>query len=148
MAPAGLKDRDGEPVFEEVWQAQMLGIADLLVAATVISADAWSTTLGAELRKSAAAGRVDNAETYYRSVLAALQTLLYEAGMVAREEVDAREADWRSAYLNTPHGMPIVSEVPELPILAPLEEVCARFLASVRILMLVGRWSLAREFRD
>ncbi len=108
MAPAELKDKYGEPVFEEAWQGQVLGIADLLVAATVISADAWSTTLGAELRKCAAAGRVDNAETYYRSVLAALQTLLNEAGMVAREEVDVREADWRSAYLNTPHGMPVV----------------------------------------
>ena len=108
MAPARLKDRDGEPVFEEAWQAQVLGIADLLVAANAIAADAWSITLGAELRKSAAAGRADNSETYYRSVLAAVQTLLHEVGMVAREEVDTREADWRSAYLNTPHGMPVV----------------------------------------
>lgn len=105
--PAPLRDRDGEPVFEEAWQAQALGIADLMVETKVIAADLWSETLGAELRKSAAAGDPDNADTYYRAVLAALQMLLYETGQAASEEVDTREADWRSAYLNTPHGMPV-----------------------------------------
>lgn len=102
-----LKRRDDEPVFDEPWQAQALGMADMLVTASVISADAWATALGAELRKGAAAGVADDAEAYYRAVLAALQALLYEAGATSREEVDVREDEWRRAYLNTPHGKPV-----------------------------------------
>ncbi len=76
-----LKRRDDEPMFDEPWQAQALGMADLLVTAGVISADAWAAALGAELRKGANSGGADDAETYYRAVLTALQTLLCEAGV-------------------------------------------------------------------
>jgi hypothetical protein len=136
-----LKRRDEEPMFDEPWQAQVLGMADILVTAGVISSDAWATALGAELCKGAASTnprvkdvasfspippvvlgcvrlscyvfdpRVskveDNAENYYRAVLAALQALLYEAGATSREELDIREDEWRHAYLNTPHGKPV-----------------------------------------
>ena len=94
-------------MFDEPWQAQVLGMADILVTAGVISSDAWATALGAELRKGAASKVEDNAENYYRAVLAALQALLYEAGATSREEVDIREDEWRHAYLNTPHGKPV-----------------------------------------
>ncbi len=88
-----LKRRDDEPVFDEPWQAQALGMADMLVTAGVISADAWATALGTELRKGAEAGVADDAEAYYRAVLAALQALLYEAGATSREEVDVCEEE-------------------------------------------------------
>ena len=110
-----LKRRDTEPVFDEPWQAQALGMADMLVTAGVISADAWATALGAELRKGAAAGVADDAEAYYRAVLAALQSLLYEAGATSREEVDSREDEWRRAYLKTPHGKPVELGASSLP---------------------------------
>jgi nitrile hydratase accessory protein len=107
-APLGpLKRRDDEPVFDEPWQAQALSMADLLVTAGVISADAWAKALGAEIRAGASAGLADDAETYYRAVLAALQSLLYEVGATSREEVDVRADAWRRAYLNTPHGKPV-----------------------------------------
>ena len=109
-----LKRRDDEPMFDEPWQAQALGMADLLVTAGVISADAWAAALGAELRKGANSGGADDAETYYRAVLTALQTLLCEAGATSREEVDVREAEWRRAYLNTPHGVPVELAVSDI----------------------------------
>lgn len=102
-----LKRRDDEPVFDEQWQAQVLGMADILVTAGVISSDAWADALGAELRKSAADGTADDAKSYYSAVLAALQALLYESGATAREEIAACEDAWRRAYLNTPHGKPV-----------------------------------------
>ena len=105
-----LKRRDDEPTFDEPWQAQVLGMADMLVTAGVISADAWARTLGAELGKSSASGAEDNVEAYYRAVLAALQILLYELGATSREEVDIRQDEWRRAYLNTPHGQPVSLE--------------------------------------
>ena len=111
-----LKRRDDEPVFDEQWQAQVLGMADILVNSGVISSDAWADALGAELRKSAADGTADDAEAYYHAVLAALQTLLYESGATAREEITACEDAWRRAYLNTPHGKPV-----ELHASAPID---------------------------
>ena len=102
-----LKRRDDEPMFDEPWQAQVSGTGDILVTAGVISSDAWATTLGAELRKGATSKVKDNAEDYYRAVLAALQALLYGAGVTSREEVDIREDEWRRSYLNTPHGKPV-----------------------------------------
>jgi nitrile hydratase accessory protein len=109
-----LKRRDDEPMFDEPWQAQALGMADMLVTAGVISAAAWARALGAELRKSAASGAEDNAEAYYRAVLAALQLLLYEARLTSREEVDVREDEWRCAYLHTPHGKPVTLDASSL----------------------------------
>ena len=105
-----LKRRDDEPTFDEPWQAQVLSMADILVTAGVISADAWARTLGAELGKSSASGAEDNVEEYYRAVLAALQILLYEFGLTSREAVDIRQDEWRRAYLNTPHGQPVSLE--------------------------------------
>jgi nitrile hydratase accessory protein len=99
--------RDGEPTFDETWQAQALGIADALVAAGVIAADAWAARLGAILRARAEAGAADDADTYYGAVLEALETLLTETGSAAASEVDRRQQQWRRAYLNTPHGKPV-----------------------------------------
>jgi nitrile hydratase accessory protein len=107
-APLGhLKRRDDEPIFNEPWQAQVMGMAEILVAKGVIPKDGWAAALGTELRDGAAAGMPDDAETYYRAVLAAIQKLLHETGVTARDEVDVRESEWRHAYLNTPHGMPV-----------------------------------------
>jgi len=99
--------RDGEPTFDEPWQAQALGIADALVAAGVIAADAWAARLGAILRARAEAGAANDADTYYGAVLEALETLLTETGSAAASEVDRRQQQWRRAYLNTPHGKPV-----------------------------------------
>jgi len=102
-----LKRRDDEPTFDEPWQAQVLGIADALVAAGVIAADAWAARLGAILQALAEAGAADDADTYYGAVLEALETLLAETGSAASSEIYRREQQWRRAYLNTPHGKPV-----------------------------------------
>lgn len=102
-----LKRRDGEPAFDETWQAQALAMADLMVQKGIVSADAWAQALGAKLRESASIGEADNAQTYYRAVLGALEGLLARTGAAPSAAVCAREAEWRRAYLNTPHGQPV-----------------------------------------
>ena len=104
---APLKRRDNEPTFDESWQAQVLGMADALVSKRVIAADTWAEALGAALRKRSVEGSHDDAELYYSAVLDAVETLLFDSGKVAPKEVNAREAQWRKAYLNTPHGQPV-----------------------------------------
>jgi nitrile hydratase accessory protein len=102
-----LKRRDDEPTFDEPWQAQALGVADALVSSGVISVDAWAEALSAALRKRFAEGANDDAELYYSAVLDAVETLLYDSGKVAPNDVSTREKQWRNAYLNTPHGQPV-----------------------------------------
>lgn len=102
-----LARRDGEPVFDEPWQAQTLAIAAALVDSDAISAARWSQTLGAALRKAEAEGAEDSPQTYYRSALVALETSLVDAGYLCAGDLEARVAAWRRAYLNTPHGAPV-----------------------------------------
>jgi nitrile hydratase accessory protein len=100
-----LKAKDGEPVFGEPWHAQTLALADLLVKSGTISSARWAETLGAEIR--ALSAEPDDRETYYRAVLAALESVLAENGSVTPVELHEREHQWERAYLRTPHGKPV-----------------------------------------
>ncbi len=102
-----LKCKDGDPIFDEPWQAQALAMADTLVQSGRIRRSDWAEALGAKLREAASEGRDDTTETYYRAVMSALESLLEYTGTIEGDEVGARQAQWRRAYLNTPHGQPV-----------------------------------------
>ncbi len=103
-----LARRDDEPVFDEPWQAQAMALASNLIDQGVFSNIEWSDALGAELESAEARGDCDDAQTYYRSVLAALERLLASDGRVSTSNLGSRTEAWRRAYLNTPHGQPVV----------------------------------------
>ena len=102
-----LRRKDGDPTFEEAWQAQSLAIADTLVSAGVVTATRWAEALGSELKSAARAGAADDADTYYLAVLGAVEKLLRQIEIIGRDELDARVEAWRQAYLSTPHGEPV-----------------------------------------
>ncbi len=102
-----LARRDGEPVFDEPWQAQALAAAYALAENGLFTRQAWSETLGAELRRAEDAGAPDTAETYYRAVVTALERLVAESGAASTEALAERREAWRQAYLDTPHGQPV-----------------------------------------
>lgn len=99
--------RDGEPVFAEPWQAQVVAVAAALVAAGRFSAAQWSDTLGAEIVKANAAGAPDNAGTYYQCALEALERLSKEQALTDAAQLAARKEAWIEAYEHTPHGQPV-----------------------------------------
>jgi nitrile hydratase accessory protein len=105
--PGPLARRDGEPAFDEPWQAQVMALAFTLVQQGAFSNARWSATLGARLQAAEERGEPDDAATYYRAALAALEALLAETGRIAHEDLAARTEAWRRAYLNTPHGQPV-----------------------------------------
>lgn len=105
--PAPLKARDGEPVFQEPWQAQVVAIAAELVARGRFTAAAWSETLGEEIRQATAQGRPDTAETYYQAALQALERLVTVNALASPAQLLARKEAWIRAYLHTPHGQPV-----------------------------------------
>lgn len=104
---APLAATDGEPAFEQPWQAQVLAIADTLVQSGLFSASAWSDALGAELKRAIERGEADNQETYYRCALQALETLVAANSEIDRKAMQGKRDDWEQAYLLTPHGQPV-----------------------------------------
>ncbi len=98
-----LRRRDGEPVFDEAWQAQALAMADTLVKRGVFTSAQWAEALGTAVREDDA----DTTESYYAAVLRAVERLLDAAGAVGLPEITDRRDAWARAYENTPHGAPV-----------------------------------------
>ena len=98
---------DDEPTFSEAWQAQVLAIAQNLIAEGKITADDWSNALGAALREVQVDAETDTVENYYQAALNALETVLQVNCGVSRQAIDQRKSDWARAYEITPHGQPV-----------------------------------------
>jgi len=101
------KRMDGEPVFDEPWQAQVLAMVDTLIDNGTIEATAWSDSLGNELKKAQRLDASDDMTTYYKAVLQALEQLLDRYTDISRTEVSNKRDAWEQAYLATPHGQPV-----------------------------------------
>jgi len=102
-----LKARDGEPIFAEPWQAQVIALAAALVAEGRFSAAQWSAALGAEIRRASQAGAPDTTATYYQCALDALERLAREQALTDATALAMRKAAWIEAYEHTPHGQPV-----------------------------------------
>mgnify|MGYP001816978629 CR=1 FL=1 len=98
---------DGQPAFDEPWQAEVLAIADTLVQNGMFSASAWSDALGEVLKQAQSSGASDNQETYYQCVLKALEGLVASHSDIDRQAMAGKRKDWEQAYLSTPHGQPV-----------------------------------------
>ena len=98
MPHSSLPQSDDGPAFDEPWQAQVLGIADRLVDAGVLSAKDWAEGLGRELQTAMESGAPDNKETYHRAVLTALERLLGGSGVIRRDELGLRSKPQADTY--------------------------------------------------
>ena len=98
---------DDDPTFNEAWQAQVLAIAQNLIATGAIGADDWSNALGAALRELQVDAETDTVENYYQAALNALETVLQVNCGVSKQVMDQRKSDWTRAYKTTPHGQPV-----------------------------------------
>ena len=107
ILPGQPRDGDG-PVFAEPWQAQAIALTLNLHEAGHFTWREWAETLGAEIEAARASGDPDLGDTYYRHWLAALERLAAEKGLAQSGELGARKAAWKQAFLNTPHGQPVV----------------------------------------
>jgi nitrile hydratase accessory protein len=101
------RSRDEGPVFAEPWHAEVLAVAYALTAIELFSAPEWAECLGSALEDARRNGEPDTAETYYHSALLALEQLIAERAPEIGTRLEARVEEWRSAYLDTPHGKPV-----------------------------------------
>ncbi len=107
-AVAPLPAKEGEPIFAEAWEAEVLGLAYSLIEAGRITNAAWSDALGAARAAQVARGEVDTRQAYYLAAIEALEKVVEEAGLAKASELSERKADWTQAYETTPHGKPVV----------------------------------------
>jgi len=99
---------DGEPVFDEAWQAQLLAMVDQMIGDGVFTNTLWSETLGQNLKEAEASGQADDIDTYYAAVLRTFETLLAESTGISTSIINDRQKAWELAYLSTPHGQPVL----------------------------------------
>ena len=99
-------DEDG-PVFSAPWEAATFALAVRLSQEGHFSWAEWAETLAQEIAEAQRQGDSDLGNTYYHHWASALERLCAEKGLAGRPEIDRRTADWRRAYLNTPHGKPV-----------------------------------------
>jgi len=88
--PAAIPRRNGEPVFNEPWESRIFGAAVVLCERGLYEWDEFRELLIAEIA-AADAGRDPSAEVqspYYEHFLAALERLLIDKGICAKEEIE------------------------------------------------------------
>ena len=94
--------------FTDPWQAEALALSIALQESGLVSPAEWSNTLAEEIEKARAAGDPADRTTYYKHVIAALERLVAEKGLLSTAAIDQRRHDWKEAYRHTPHGRPVV----------------------------------------
>ena len=105
-AEALLRDADA-PAFAEPWMAHAFACAVQLSRQGLFTWSEWVETFSTEIKAHPAQpGETSNA-AYYRQWLAALETIVGLKGAASTAEITERQATWRQAYLNTPHGQPV-----------------------------------------
>ncbi len=90
-------------MFAEPWQAQAFALTLRLHETGAFTWPEWAAALSAQL----AGDPADDGARYYDHWVAALEGLVAGRRLAAPDELSARKAAWRDAYLRTPHGKPV-----------------------------------------
>lgn len=102
-----LPKTEGEPTFEEPWQAQAFALTVTLHKGGLFTWDEWAATLGDEISRDKAAGGAQDGSNYYALWLGALERLVTDKGAASAADLAALKEAWKENYLVTPHGQPI-----------------------------------------
>ena len=111
----GLADDGSGPVFASPWQAQIFSLVVGLHESGCFSWNEWAEALSREIAEDSNGGadgvmtheEIDPSDSYYRLWVSALEQILGRKTILDSDEVRERVAQWREAYLNTPHGAPV-----------------------------------------
>lgn len=95
------------PAFNEPWHIQAYALAQVLQATGRIAPEDWTRTFAEELRKAAASGAPDDADSYAAALVQALTRIVEGEGLIDEPAIRTRQEAWRRAYLTTPHGNPV-----------------------------------------
>ena len=99
----GLPMDDDQPVFASPWEAQIFALVVGLHQQGCFSWPEWAECLSAEIAALHTKG-----DSYYRLWVTVLERILTGKSIVCSDDIQNRATKWRKAYLNTPHGMPVL----------------------------------------
>ncbi|PPU39799.1 nitrile hydratase accessory protein [Xanthomonas arboricola] len=103
----GLPRDDVEPVFDTPWQAQAFSLIVQLHRAGRFAWRDWVQVFSEQIRTAPAQPGESANDAYYRQWVAAMERMVGGLGLAGKHDIDQRAAQWRQAYLNTPHGHPV-----------------------------------------
>ena len=95
------------PAFAEPWMAHAFACTVQLSRQGIFTWSEWVEAFSAEIEVHPAQSDETSNAAYYRQWLAALETIVGLKGAASTAEINERQATWRQAYLNTPHGQPV-----------------------------------------
>ncbi|ANJ95040.1 nitrile hydratase accessory protein [Serratia sp. TSA_7] len=94
--------------FEHPWQAQVFSLIVYLHQAGQFSWKAWVDVFSDEIKASPMQEHESINDAYYRQWVSAAEKMLLSLELTGEQDIARRTDEWRQAYLNTPHGMPVV----------------------------------------
>ncbi|MEX0560834.1 nitrile hydratase accessory protein [Raoultella terrigena] len=107
-AAVGLPRDEEGPVFDKPWQAKAFSLIVHLHRAGLFPWAEWVRTFSEEIKAAPAQPGESVNDAYYRQWAAAMEKMITALDLIVPEEFTRRTQEWRQAYLNTPHGQPIV----------------------------------------
>ncbi|AVF38017.1 nitrile hydratase accessory protein [Rahnella sikkimica] len=94
--------------FEHPWQAQVFSLIVYLHQAGNFSWKEWVDVFSEEIKASPLRKGESINDAYYRQWVSAAEKMFISLKLAVKDDVIRRTDEWRQAYLNTPHGMPVV----------------------------------------
>ncbi|MYC12726.1 MAG: nitrile hydratase accessory protein [Gemmatimonadetes bacterium] len=95
-----LPRENGELVFQDTWEARAFGLAVALNEKDLYEWREFSSQLASEI---ADAEQNNNPSSYYARWVASLEELLIDRGLISREQLDARTAEYASGIHDHHH---------------------------------------------
>ena len=101
-----------EKVFDAPWHAEVFALAVHLNEGGYFDWPEWAGRFGENLAaaktvKIGVGEGLDGSDDYYQIWLQTLIELMQEKGLVDAKMLASIKAQWREAYLTTPHGKPV-----------------------------------------
>lgn len=101
--------------FDYPWQASMFSLTVNLYKAGLFPWSQWVKTFSDEIKRSPRLQDESINDAYYRQWSVALEAMLDTLGLITGKDVEEAVQAWRLAYLNTPHGMPVLLQNADCP---------------------------------
>ncbi|SHN21127.1 nitrile hydratase accessory protein [Pseudomonas asturiensis] len=96
--------------FDYPWQAGMFSLTVNLYKTGLFPWSQWVEFFSNEIKRSPRRPDESVNDAYYRQWAVAFEAMLETLGLVTGESVEETAQAWRLAYLNTPHGLPVLLE--------------------------------------
>ena len=107
MAMLDAPGDEAGPMFDTPWQAQAFAIVVRLSKTGHFGWNEWVHVFSQEIAHAPARAGESVNDAYYRQWLGALEQIVVAKGLLAAGDAEERAAEWRAAYINTPHGQAV-----------------------------------------